>query len=174
MKQRKNGMSKVLYFFGVLFVLVAAFKLIVAVGSNNVYLQSMEASFGDMWKESLVNIIEAFAPYLGIGIVCIGLGAALNRTVEAAADDRGESDVEEVTEAFKEHVEDLSEEIAAQRKDTTLKIDDIRMAMNRDLDAFKIQREAAEVKISRKLDELSEAGEQEPPKSGFSKRRFMK
>lgn len=159
MKKRTPASTKVMYVFGIIFLIISAVMLVGAIRSNNLYLHSMESNFGDMWMESIQFIIAKFAPYLGIGIICMGVGFTA-KTFAKKTPERGESngEAEKAVVLLQEQLDDLSKEIFNQKKDAGIKIDDIRRAMIQDMDAFKLQREAAEMQISKKLDAISEAG----------------
>lgn len=78
--ERKDAAPAASIFFfivGIIFLIVSAFMLITAISYTKTYLSSYEASFADMWSNSLQYVIGQFVPYLGFGIVSLGLGKAI-------------------------------------------------------------------------------------------------
>ena len=85
-KKRTPAISIFFYILGILFLLVSVFMLVSAIGYTKTYLASYGASFGDMWSNTLQYVIAQFAPYLGIGIVSLGIGKAIKEAGNAKAD----------------------------------------------------------------------------------------
>lgn len=66
--------SIILYVIGLVFIAVSAFMLVLAINYTKTYIESYDATFADMWSNSLQYIITEFVPYLGLGIICLGMG----------------------------------------------------------------------------------------------------
>ena len=77
--------SVVFYIIGIILLIVALFMLWTAVSYTKAYLQSYDASFKDMWSNSVQYIITQFVPYLGMGVICLGLGRAISGSAAAKA-----------------------------------------------------------------------------------------
>ncbi|MDO4176735.1 MAG: hypothetical protein Q4D99_04585 [Bacillota bacterium] len=85
-KKKTPGITIFFYIAGIVFLAVAAFMLVAAVTYTRTYLQSYDASFGDMWSNSIQYIITQFVPYLGVGIVCLGIGRAIKEMKNISVD----------------------------------------------------------------------------------------
>ena len=78
MDNKKTPVSSIIfYIIGIILLIVALFMLGTAVSYTKAYLQSYDASFKDMWTNSVQYIITQFVPYLGMGVICLGLGRAI-------------------------------------------------------------------------------------------------
>ena len=76
-KKTTPAVTVILYIIGIIFLIIAAFMLVTAINSTKVYLQSYDASFADMWSHSIQYVIAQCVPYLGIGVLCLGIGKAI-------------------------------------------------------------------------------------------------
>ena len=86
MENKKTPVSTVIfYIIGIILLIVSAFMLITAITYTKTYLQSYDASFADMWSNSIQYIITQFVPYLGMGVICLGLGRAIKGSAAAKA-----------------------------------------------------------------------------------------
>ena len=86
MNNNKTPASTVIfYIIGIILLIVSAFMLVTAITYTKTYLQSYDASFSDMWSNSIQYIITQFVPYLGMGVICLGLGRAIKGTAAAKA-----------------------------------------------------------------------------------------
>jgi len=86
MNNKKTPVSSVIfYIIGIILLIVALFMLWTAVNYTKAYLQSYNASFSDMWSNSVQYIIAQFVPYLGMGVICLGLGRAISGSAAAKA-----------------------------------------------------------------------------------------
>lgn len=142
-KKKTPGVTIVFYIVGILFLFVAAFMLVSAIAYTNTYLQSYGATFGDMWSNSLQYIIAQFTPYLGIGMIALGIGKVLkdigNMKVEAAQVDTSH------LEAMQQKQSELSEEMAekirylSENLDTTREILGIKISEKEKRDAYRLQ-----------------------------------
>ncbi|MGN0701606.1 MAG: hypothetical protein ACI4KL_00270 [Lentihominibacter sp.] len=142
-KKKTPGVTIVFYIVGILFLVVAAFMLVSAIAYTNTYLQSYGATFGDMWSNSLQYIITRFMPYLGIGMVSLGIGKVVkdtrNMKVEAAQVDTSG------LEAMQQKQAELSEEMAerirylSENLDTTREILGIKISEKEKRDAYRLQ-----------------------------------
>ena len=86
MENKKTPASAVIfYIIGIILLVVALFMLWTALSYTKAYLQSYDASFKDMWSNSVQYIITQFVPYLGMGVICLGLGRAIAGSAAAKA-----------------------------------------------------------------------------------------
>ena len=86
MNNNKTPASTVIfYIIGIILLIVSAFMLVTAITYTKTYLQSYDASFSDMWSNSIQYIITQFVPYFGMGIICLGLGRAIKGSAAAKA-----------------------------------------------------------------------------------------
>ncbi len=92
MEKKKLPVSTVIfYIIGIILLIVAAFMLWTAVNYTKTYLTSYEATFKDMWTNSVQYIITQFVPYLGMGVICIGIGRAIYGSANAKVAQAAES-----------------------------------------------------------------------------------
>ena len=142
-KKKTPGVTIVFYIVGILFLVVAAFMLVSAIAYTSTYLQSYGATFSDMWSNSLQYIIAQFMPYLGIGIVALGIGKVAkdtrNMKVEAAQGDTSRLEAmlqkqADVSEEMSENIRYLSENL-----DTTREILGIKRGEKEKRDAYRLQ-----------------------------------
>lgn len=84
-KKPTSAITVIFYIAGIIFLAVSAFMLYTAISYTRTYLQTYDAAFADMWSNSVQYIIAQFAPYLGIGVVCLGIGKAIKEAKIAAA-----------------------------------------------------------------------------------------
>ena len=142
-KKKTPGVTIVFYIVGILFLVVAAFMLVSAIAYTSTYLQSYGATFGDMWSNSLQYIIAQFMPYLGIGIVALGIGKVAkdtrNMKVEAAQGDT--SRLEAMLQKQADVSEEMSEKIGylSENLDTTREILGIKIGEKEKRDAYRLQ-----------------------------------
>lgn len=86
MENKKTPASAVIfYIIGIILLIVSLFMLWTALSYTKAYLQSYDASFKDMWSNSVQYIITQFVPYLGMGVICLGLGRAIAGSAAAKA-----------------------------------------------------------------------------------------
>ena len=142
-KKKTPVVTIVFYIVGILFLVVAAFMLVSAIAYTSTYLQSYGATFSDMWSNSLQYIIAQFMPYLGIGIVSLGIGKVAkdtrNMKVEAAQVDTSRLEAmlqkqADVSEEMSENIRYLSENL-----DTTREILGIKIGEKEKRDAYRLQ-----------------------------------
>ena len=142
-KKKTPGVTIVFYIVGILFLVVAAFMLVSAIAYTSTYLQSYGATFSDMWSNSLQYIIAQFMPYLGIGIVALGIGKVAkdtrNMKVEAAQGDTSRLEAmlqkqADVSEEMSDNIRYLSENL-----DTTREILGIKIGEKEKRDAYRLQ-----------------------------------
>lgn len=142
-KKKTPVVTIVFYIVGILFLVVAAFMLVSAIAYTNTYLQSYGATFSDMWSNSLQYIIAQFMPYLGIGIVALGIGKVAkdtrNMKVEAAQGDT--SRLEAMLQKQADVSEEMSEKIGylSENLDTTREILGIKIGEKEKRDAYRLQ-----------------------------------
>ena len=115
MDNKKTPASSVIfYIIGIILLIVALFMLWTAVSYTKAYLQSYDASFKDMWSNSVQYVITQFVPYLGMGVICLGLGRAISGSAAAkAAKSAKKDDVEDFLPAAAKAAEPASAEPAA-------------------------------------------------------------
>ena len=142
-KKKTPIVTIVFYIVGILFLVVAAFMLVSAIAYTSTYLQSYGATFSDMWSNSLQYIIAQFMPYLGIGIVSLGIGKVAkdtrNMKVEAAQVDT--SRLEAMLQKQADVSEEMSEKIGylSENLDTTREILGIKIGEKEKRDAYRLQ-----------------------------------
>ena len=142
-KKKTPVVTIVFYIVGILFLVVAAFMLVSAIAYTSTYLQSYGATFSDMWSNSLQYIIAQFMPYLGIGIVALGIGKVAkdtrNMKVEAAQGDT--SRLEAMLQKQADVSEEMSEKIGylSENLDTTREILGIKIGEKEKRDAYRLQ-----------------------------------
>ena len=142
-KKKTPVVTIVFYIVGILFLVVAAFMLVSAIAYTSTYLQSYGATLSDMWSNSLQYIIAQFMPYLGIGIVSLGIGKVAkdtrNMKVEAAQGDT--SRLEAMLQKQADVSEEMSEKIGylSENLDTTREILGIKIGEKEKRDAYRLQ-----------------------------------
>ena len=142
-KKKTPVVTIVFYIVGILFLVVAAFMLVSAIAYTSTYLQSYGATLSDMWSNSLQYIIAQFMPYLGIGIVSLGIGKVAkdtrNMKVEAAQVDT--SRLEAMLQKQADVSEEMSEKIGylSENLDTTREILGIKIGEKEKRDAYRLQ-----------------------------------
>lgn len=141
MNNNKTPASTVIfYIIGIILLIVSAFMLATAITYTKTYLQSYDASFSDMWSNSIQYIITQFVPYLGMGVICLGLGRAIKGTAAAKAavpkaDEKAEKAAEEQpadaavpqaapSEVNEGRIEDLIRRIDTNREVLSIKIEE--------------------------------------------------
>ena len=140
-KKRTPASTVVFYIIGIILLIVSLFMLWTAVSYTKAYLQSYDASFKDMWSNSVQYIITQFLPYFGMGIICLGLGRAISGSANAKAvypekeeeDDSLAADLQKVAKAnaakdrdakIAAQIEELSRGIEANREVLSIKIEE--------------------------------------------------
>ena len=84
MEKKKTPVSTVIfYIIGIILLIVSLFMLWTAFNYTKTYLASYDATFKDMWSNSVQYIITQFVPYLGMGVICLGLGRAIYGSANA-------------------------------------------------------------------------------------------
>ena len=128
MDNKKTPVSSVVfYIIGIILLIVSLFMLWTAISYTKAYLQSYDASFSDMWSNSVQYVIAQFVPYLGMGVICLGLGRAIAGSAAAkAAKAAGEDDVEDFLPAAKaaepvEEAQPAESRIAAEQVDDLIR-----------------------------------------------------
>lgn len=122
MEKKKTPVSTVIfYIIGIILLIVSLFMLWTAFNYTKTYLASYDATFKDMWSNSLQYIITQFVPYLGMGVICLGLGRAIYGSANAkvaqpVAADGAAAKADEAEEAQKD-TEDAAN-AAADAEDT--------------------------------------------------------
>lgn len=125
------AVTVIFYIIGIIFLAVAAFMLVSAITYTKTYLDTYDASFADMWSNSVQYIIGQFVPYLGVGIVCLGIGKVIKETrnitveTEAAAPDE-EARERQLAAADKitASIRDLAAQVEANREVLSIKIEE--------------------------------------------------
>lgn len=146
-KKKTPASSVVFYIIGIILLIVALFMLWTAVSYTKAYLQSYDASFKDMWSNSLQYIITQFVPYLGMGVICLGLGRAISGSAAAKAANSADNEVEDFLPAAAKAAEPAEEEPAdAQPVESRVAADQVEDLIRR-IDA---NREVLSIKIEEK------------------------
>lgn len=130
MKKKKTPLiTIVLYITGVLFLLMALFMLVTAISYTKAYLQSYDAAFADMWSNSIQYVIAQFGPYMGVGVVALGLGKTI-KELRKSQDTGTRNGIAGRSTAYGDRVEtqlkndDLMHEVEAVREVISIKIEE--------------------------------------------------
>ena len=147
-KKKTPASSIIFYIIGIILLIVALFMLWTAVNYTKAYLQSYDASFKDMWSNSVQYIITQFVPYLGMGVICLGLGRAISGSAAAkAAKAAKDDDVEDFLPEPAKAAEPVEEEpAAAEPVESRVAVDQVEDLIKR-IDA---NREVLSIKIEEK------------------------
>ena len=148
MENKKTPVSTVVfYIIGIILLIVALFMLWIAVNYTKTYLQTYDASFKDMWTNTVQYVIAQFVPYLGMGVICIGLGRAIKGSANAKVQEASEAQPQEVKETAPEPEavpiaglpsEEQLEELA-RRIDTNREVLSIKIEEKEKRDSFRIK-----------------------------------
>ena len=159
MENKKTPASTIIfYIIGIILLIVSAFMLVTAVTYTKTYLQSYDASFSDMWSNSIQYIITQFVPYLGMGVICLGLRRAIKGSAVAkAAAPKAEAKAEEKTEENAAEAQ-LAEEAAALKEALSDadegKIEDLIRRIDTNREVLSIKIEEKEKRDSYRIKEL--------------------
>ncbi|MBQ3322799.1 MAG: hypothetical protein IJH05_08165 [Firmicutes bacterium] len=159
MENKKTPASTtIFYIIGIILLIVSAFMLVTAITYTKTYLQSYDASFSDMWSNSIQYIITQFVPYLGMGVICLGLGRAIKGSAVAkAAAPKAEAKAEEKTEENAAEAQ-LAEEAAALKEALSDadegKIEDLIRRIDTNREVLSIKIEEKEKRDSYRIKEL--------------------
>ena len=159
MENKKTPASTIIfYIIGIILLIVSAFMLMTAITYTKTYLQSYDASFSDMWSNSIQYIITQFVPYLGMGVICLGLGRAIKGSAVAkAAAPKAEAKAEEKTEENAAEAQ-LAEEAAALKEALSDadegKIEDLIRRIDTNREVLSIKIEEKEKRDSYRIKEL--------------------
>ena len=134
-KKKTPASTVVFYIIGIIFLIVSLFMLWTAVSYTQNYLQTYDASFNDMWSNSVQYVIAQFLPYCGIGIICLGIGRAIKGSANAGApqsarqaDQVSEEGPQEsksaIVELSSEQLEELARRIDTNREVLSIKIEE--------------------------------------------------
>ncbi|MCQ2546808.1 MAG: hypothetical protein MJ161_04595 [Clostridia bacterium] len=129
-KKTTPAITVIFYIIGILFLVAAAFMLTAAISYTRTYLQSYDAAFSDMWSNSVQYIIGQFAPYLGVGIVCLGIGKVIkearNIVVNVDREPDKEAQAKQLAAADKiaDRMKELAAEIEANREVLGIRIEE--------------------------------------------------
>ena len=122
MEKKKTPVSTVIfYIIGIILLIVSLFMLWTAFNYTKTYLASYDATFKDMWSNSVQYIITQFVPYLGMGVICLGLGRAIYGSANARVVQPAEAAAAAgATEAKADNAEEAQKdgEDAAEAEDT--------------------------------------------------------
>lgn len=133
-KKPTSAITVIFYIIGIIFLAVSAFMLYTAISYTRTYLQTYDATFSDMWSNSVQYIIAQFVPYLGIGVVCLGIGKAIKESRKAAGVQQAQTPAEVSTDVsaqtsaedsgLAEKLDLLAKEIDAMREVLSIKIEE--------------------------------------------------
>ena len=152
MDKKKTPVSSVVfYIIGIILLIVSLFMLWTAVSYTKAYLQSYDASFSDMWSNSVQYIITQFLPYCGMGVICLGLGRAIAGSASAKA-----ADNEEEEEGLAADLKAAAKAKAAEKKeaDAAAMIDDLARRIDTNREVLSIKIEEKEKRDSYRIKEL--------------------
>ena len=145
MDNKKTPVSSVIFYIvGIILLVVALFMLWTAVSYTKAYLQSYDASFSDMWSNSVQYIIAQFVPYLGMGVICLGLGRAISGSAAAKAAAKASEPVKAVAEDVPPAEAEEKEVAAEQPAESRVAADQVeelirRIDTNREVLSIKIE-----------------------------------
>ena len=152
MNKKKTPVSSVVfYIIGIILLIVSLFMLWTAVSYTKAYLQSYDASFKDMWTNSVQYIITQFLPYCGMGVICLGLGRAISGSAGAKT-----ADNEEEEEGLAADLKAAAKAKAAEKKeaDAAAMIDDLARRIDTNREVLSIKIEEKEKRDSYRIKEL--------------------
>ena len=149
MEKKKTPVSTVVfYIIGIILLIVSLFMLWTAVNYTKSYIQTYDASFKDMWSNSLQYIIAQFVPYFGMGVICIGLGRAISGFAAKAAGAAAEETEPAIKAEEKAEPEEAAEPAeAAQKAEPAVDTDGLIEELARRIDT---NREVLSIKIEEK------------------------
>ena len=153
-KKKTPASSVVFYIIGIILLLVSLFMLWTAVSYTKTYLQSYDASFKDMWSNSLQYIITQFVPYLGMGAICLGLGRAIAGSAAAKADAKAAGDEEDDSLAADLQKVAKANAAAAGNADIAAHIEELTRSIDADREVLSIKIEEKEKRDSYRIKEL--------------------
>ena len=156
MDNKKTPASTVVfYIIGIILIIVSLFMLWTAINYTKAYLQSYDASFKDMWSNSIQYVITQFVPYLGMGVICLGLGRAISGSARAkaaapvekpeeeeglAADLKAAADAEAAADAVRKEAEiDAKIDALARNIDTNREVLSIKIEEKEKRDSYRIK-----------------------------------
>ncbi len=156
MDNKKTPASTVVfYIIGIILIIVSLFMLWTAINYTKAYLQSYDASFKDMWSNSIQYVITQFVPYLGMGVICLGLGRAISGSARAkaaapvekpeeeeglAADLKAAADAEDAADAVRKEAEiDAKIDALARNIDTNREVLSIKIEEKEKRDSYRIK-----------------------------------
>ena len=155
MENKKTPVSTVIfYIIGIILLIVSAFMLATAITYTKTYLQSYDASFSDMWSNSIQYIITQFVPYLGMGVICLGLGRAIKGSAAAKAAEPETKAAEEVDAAEAQLTEEAAALKAALSDADEGKIEDLIRRIDTNREVLSIKIEEKEKRDSYRIKEL--------------------
>lgn len=167
-KKTTPAITVIFYIIGILFLAIAAFMLVAALSYTRTYLQSYDASFADMWSNSVQYIIAQFTPYLGVGIVCLGIGKVIKEArnivvnVDGAADNGPDEEAQarQIAAADKiaDRIKGLATEVEATREIFSIKMDE-----KEKRDSFRIKETGEEIIAALGTGAVAAAAEQPEP-----------
>lgn len=117
------GISVAFYIIGLVFLLVSLFMLFTAISYTKMYLESYDATFADMWSNSIQYVLEHFIPYVGFGIISIGLGKAIKEFRAGRA-----PNVDKLVNELKSAKEDVSESFQSSAETVNAAVESINVA----------------------------------------------
>ncbi len=157
MDKNKTPVSSVIfYIIGIILLIVALFMLWTAVNYTKAYLQSYDASFSDMWSNSVQYIIAQFVPYLGMGVICLGLGRAISGSAAAKAAKASEpvKAVAEDLQPAETKEEDVSAEQPAESRVAADQVEELIRRIDTNREVLSIKIEEKEKRDSYRIKEL--------------------
>ncbi|MGX8774052.1 MAG: hypothetical protein ACSW8G_03230 [Bacillota bacterium] len=138
MDNKRTPVSSILFYIaGLILLIISLFMLWTAVSYTKTYLQSYDASFSEMWSNSIQYVITQFVPYFGMGVICLGLGRAIAGSASSKAAEPEEEDslAADLARAAKAKAAEEKEAEAADLFDDLVK----RIDANREVLSIKIE-----------------------------------
>ena len=144
-KKTSPAITIIFYIIGIIFLIISAFMLVTAISYTKTYLQSYDASFADMWSHSLQYIITQCGPYMGFGIMALGIGRAIKEARSAqsgvgVALGSAKADSAKATDSAASN-SDLSDKVAylAEQIEATREVIGIRIEEKEKRDSFRLK-----------------------------------
>ena len=160
MKNRTPASAVILYIFAFIFLVISAYMLWTSIEYEKLYLETMGASFQDMWSNLIQYIIEKCALCFGITIALFGLASAIrtfakNRPIIPETTDNPFDEQSPVAVRLEElrQVSSIKMEEMERREKTRL--EETKAMIMDELQLQRLQREETEQIFLQKLELLS-------------------
>ena len=156
MNNRTPASAVILYFFGFVFLAISAYMLWTAYQFQILYLESLDASFKDMWQNVVLYMIEKFIPYFGIAVITFGLGKAISifrksQPVIVPQDSGVFNEQSPVALKLEELREVNGIKLEEMERREKVRLEETREMILSDMELYRLQREEAENALMQKL-----------------------